>query len=97
MAHFGTEAGQPYDDLHKIYNRIVVAVRMLILTYRGRDQGSSPQDRREWETSIGWVPAADDKIPAELDVLVLEIEKVCRPAIQEGFAAGLTAKPQIGN
>jgi hypothetical protein len=87
MAHFGTEAGEPYDDFHKIYARIVVAVRMLISTYEQRDRGSLPQNRKVWEASIGWVPLDEDKIPAQLDALVFAIEKICRPAIQESFTA----------
>ena len=84
IAHFCTEAGQPYEDLHKIYAEIVVAVRMLIQTYQQRDLRSVPQNRKVWEASIGWVPLDEDRIPAQLDALVFAIEKICRPAIQDG-------------
>ena len=87
IAHFGTEAGQPYDDLHKIYAQIVVAVKMLIQTYQQRDLGSLPNNRKVWEASIGWVPSEEDKIPPQIDALVFAIEKICRPAIQETFTA----------
>jgi hypothetical protein len=83
IAHFGMEAGKPYDALHGIYSEIVVAVRMLIKTYHQRDLGSLPQNRRTWEASMGWAPE-DDKIPGRLDALIDTIEKICRPAIQEG-------------
>ena len=83
-ALFGAEASQPYDDLHKIYAEIVVAIRMLIATHQQRDRGSLPQNRNVWEASIGWAPATEDKIPAKLDALVFAIEKICRPAIQDG-------------
>jgi hypothetical protein len=85
IAIFGTEAGQSYDDFHKIYARIVVAVRMLIQTYQQRNLGSLPDNRKAWEASIGWVPLEEDKVPAELDTIVFAIEKICRPAIQETF------------
>ena len=83
MAHFGLEAGKPYDELHKIYAQIVVAVRMLIGTYQQRTQGSLPENREAWEATIGWGLLENDKIPAELDVLIDDIERICRPAIQE--------------
>jgi hypothetical protein len=82
-AHFGVEAAKPYDDLHKIYAHVVVAVRMLIGTYRQRSEGSLPENRRRWEESIGWAVTEDDKIPSRLDAIVEDIEKICRPAIQE--------------
>lgn len=83
VAHFGLEAGKPYDELHKIYTAIVVDVQMLIDTYNHRTQDSLPEGRREWEATIGRVPLENDKIPGQLDVLIDAIEKICRPAIQE--------------
>jgi hypothetical protein len=83
IAHFGLEAAQVYDDLNKIHRQIVVAVQMLISTYRQRDLGSVPENRKIWQASIGWVPAEKDRIPAQLDALIIEIERICRPAIQE--------------
>jgi hypothetical protein len=80
---FGLDAGKPYDELHKIYAQIVVAVKMLIGTYRQRTQGSLPKNHREWEATIGWRPLENDQIPGRLDVLIDAIEKICRPAIQE--------------
>jgi hypothetical protein len=82
VAHFGTEAGKPFDALNQIYSEIVVAVRLLINTHRQRDDGSLPQNRRTWEASVGWA-LEDDKIPGRLDALINTIEKICRPAIQE--------------
>lgn len=83
IAHFGLEAGISYDELHSIYAEIVVAVRMLIMTYRQQSLGSFPQNRRAWEAIIGWAPPENDKIPERLDAIVSAIEKICRPAIQE--------------
>jgi hypothetical protein len=82
MAHFGLEAGKPYDELHGIYVQIVVAVGMLIKTYQQRTQ-DSPPPATKWEATIGWVPPEDDKIPSQLNVLINDIERICRPAIQE--------------
>jgi hypothetical protein len=39
VAYFGRDAAKPYDDLHKIYADILVAVRMLLDTHRQRDMG----------------------------------------------------------
>lgn len=87
VAHFGHEAAQAYDDLSKIHRQIVVAVQSLISTYQHRDQGSLPHNRKLWEATIGWVSAEQDRIPAQLDALVQEIERICRPAIQESATA----------
>ena len=46
LTYFGPDAAKPYYDLHSVYARIVVAVQMLVGSYRQRDQGSLPQDRR---------------------------------------------------
>jgi hypothetical protein len=66
MAHFGLEAAKPYDELHKIYNEIVIAVRMLVNTYRRRTEGLLPKNREAWERTIGWAPDEHDKIPDRL-------------------------------
>ena len=83
MAHFGLEAGKPYDELHKIYAEIVVAVQMLISSHRQGDHSSLPQARETWRTSIGWGMPDQDMIPGRLDRIVEAIENICRPAIQE--------------
>jgi hypothetical protein len=94
MAHFGPEAGNPYDDLHKIKIQIVAAVRMLVETYRQRTQGSLPEDRRAWEATIGWRPLEDVNIHSQLAVLINDIERICCPAIQEA-AKGTSSWPKL--
>jgi hypothetical protein len=83
MAHFGLQAGEPYDKLRRIYNDIALAVQMLIDTYNQRNLGSLPKNRAAWEATIGWGPPENDKIPGRLDVIVDSVENICRPAIQE--------------
>jgi hypothetical protein len=83
VAHFGLAAGAPYGEFNSIYAEIITAVRMLITTYRNRDEGSLPINRVKWEAGIGWSPSDDDEIPARIDAIVSTIERICRPAIQE--------------
>jgi hypothetical protein len=83
IAYFGHEAAKPYDDLHKIYAEILVAVGMLLNTHRQRDMGFMPQGIDEWRGTIGWGSSEKDTIPARLTAIVEAIEKTCRPVIQE--------------
>lgn len=82
-AIFGVEAAKPYNELHKIYAELVVAVQMLINTHRDRGEGSLPKNRRKWEETIWARYAENDPIPSRLDRTVEAIEATCRPAIQE--------------
>jgi hypothetical protein len=83
IAHFRQEAAKPYDDLFRIRSEVISAVQMLIMTYRDRDQGSLPGDRRDWQAIMWEGRDKADPIPANLDRIVEEIENTCRPAIQE--------------
>jgi hypothetical protein len=83
LAYFGRDAAKPYDDLHKIYAEILVAVRMLIITHRQRDMGFTPQAIPQLKTTIGWGLPENDTIPARLDRIVEAIEKTCQLVIQE--------------
>jgi hypothetical protein len=82
IAYFGSAAAGPYDELRAIHGEMLVAVRMLIETYRMYDWPEREAERRKWETTIGWHSAEDD-IPRRLDAMVAAIETTCRPAIQE--------------
>jgi hypothetical protein len=66
-----------------VRGEIIVAVQMLLQTHRQRELGSLPQDRKTWETTMGWVPTAQDPIELRLNQIIDDIEKTCRPAIQE--------------
>jgi hypothetical protein len=83
IAHFGLAAAKPYDDLFHIRSEIISAVQMLIMTHRQREQGSLPNDRRDWQDIIWARRGATDPIPSRLDEIVKEMESTCRPAIQE--------------
>jgi hypothetical protein len=82
MAYFGTDAAKSYGDLHHIYAEIVVSVRMLLETYRQREFGSLPDDRRRWEAVI-WDIGPDDPIRARLGRIIEAIEATCGPVIRE--------------
>lgn len=79
---FGQDAAKPYDEIFKIRGEIVLAVRMLITTYRQREEGSLPEARKGWEKVIGWRPIGKDIITAHLNRAVDAIEAACRPIIQ---------------
>jgi hypothetical protein len=83
IAHFGLEAAKPYDDLFKIRSEVISAVQMLLMTHRNREQGSLPNDRREWQEVIWAGRNKADPTPGRLDNIVKMIEATCRPAIQE--------------
>jgi hypothetical protein len=81
VAHFGPEAGAPYDELKTILTGIISAAHMLVITYR-RD-GALPPSHAKWEAMIGWSPLDNDEIPARINAIVATIERICQPAIQE--------------
>jgi hypothetical protein len=83
IAIFGPEAAKPYDDFWRVRGEIIVAVQMLLQTHRQRELGSLPQDRKTWETTMGWVHTAQDPIEVRLNQIIEDIEKTCRPVIQE--------------
>ena len=83
IAIFGLEAAKPYDDIWRVRGEIIVAVQMLLQTHRQRELGSLPQDRKTWETTMGWVHTAQDPMEVRLNQIIEEIEQTCRPAIQE--------------
>ena len=83
VAYFGHDAAKPYDDLHKIYAEILVAVRMLLDTHRQRDMGFMPDGIQQWKSIIGWGLPEKDTIPARLTGIIEEVEQTCRPVIQE--------------
>jgi hypothetical protein len=82
QALLGQEAVKPYDDLHKVYASVMVAVRMLVMTYRDRQEGSLPVNRQEWQGMIWDVGAENDPIAMRLNQIVSAIEGICRPVIQ---------------
>jgi hypothetical protein len=77
-ALFGADASEPYKQLFQIRSEILVAVRMLITTHRQRADGSLPQDRKGWESIIGWPHTEFDPIAARVDSVVEAMEKICR-------------------
>jgi hypothetical protein len=83
IALFGSDANQPFLDFWRVRGEILVAVRMLISTHRQRHMGSLPEERKQWETTMGWVHLPVDPIAARLDGVIEAIEKICRPAIQD--------------
>ena len=60
-----------------------MSVRMLIGTHQNRHMGSLPEDRKNWETTMGWVRTDIDPIAVRLNAAIDAIEKICRPAIQD--------------
>ncbi|HEV2161197.1 MAG TPA: hypothetical protein VGR52_03025 [Stellaceae bacterium] len=96
MAYFGAEAVKPYDDLHKIYVEVVIAVRMLIDTYRNRDQGSLPAGHSRWKKVIWDIGSEDDVIRPRLDQVVAAIEAICGPAIRDIAEDDLAGEGRAG-
>jgi hypothetical protein len=82
MALFGNDAGKPFLDFWRIRGEILIDVRLLINTYKQREMGSLPDDRKKWETTIGRVQTEKDPIASRLERIIEDIEKICRPVIQ---------------
>jgi len=83
IAMFGPEAAKPYDDLWKVRADIIISVRMLLQTHQRRDLGSIPEDRKAWETTMGWLHAAQDPIDMRINQIIDVVELICRPVIQD--------------
>lgn len=83
MALLGKEALKPFEELFGIYNEIIVAVRMLMKTYR-HDKFSQkrPDNRNKWEATMGWGIIEEDPIVPKLDALILKIENICKPLLE---------------
>jgi hypothetical protein len=56
---------KPFADLAAIQNEIIVAARMLIITYRDA-RAQEPPQKAEWEATIGWGFAEKDTIDLRL-------------------------------
>jgi hypothetical protein len=82
LALFGPQTAKPYDDLFRIRGEVIVAVRMLVTMHQPNPRGEARENRKEWETTIGWPHVAPDPIDARLNLAVDEIDKICRPIIQ---------------
>jgi hypothetical protein len=82
-AIFGAESAALYEELFSARHEIIVAVQMLIETYRDRNEGTLPNDRKEWEKIIGWRPIGEDPIARRIDLAIDAIERVCRPVLQK--------------
>ncbi len=73
----------PYDEIRRIHNEIIIAVRRKIMHSRDReyDQATAKLDEK-LEATIWW-DAPRDMLQERLDQAVADIEKTCRPIIAE--------------
>lgn len=84
---FGKDKAKPFDDVHEIKSKVIVSAHMLIRTHR---QGGDPvetaqlsKNRRDWEDTVGWGVSEEDAIARRLDGVIENVEKSCRPIIDE--------------
>lgn len=84
MAYFGEEAAKPFADLGAIHAEIVTAAGELVRTFDDNAEAADPSRRDAWETTIGWGGADLDALARRLNEAVAEIERTCRPLIDEG-------------
>ena len=94
MAYFGEEAAKPFDELRKMHKEVLDAADSLARADQPGD-GASHADRAAWSAVIGRGAASqEDELAARLDRTIREIERICRPLIDEGRRAGFfTASP----
>ena len=60
IAIFGKNAAKPYNDLLALRSEILIAVRMLITSYRHRERPGLQDNIERWEAKIGWGLSDDD-------------------------------------
>ena len=93
MAYFGEEAAKPFDELRKIHKEVLDAADSLARADQPGD-GASHADRAAWSAAIGRGAASEeDELAARLDRTIREIERICRPLIDEGRRAGFFRAP----
>ena len=93
MAYFGEEAAKPFDALRKMHKEVLDAADSLARADQPGD-GASHADRAAWSAAIGRGAASqEDELAARLDRAIREIERICRPLIDEGRRAGFFRAP----
>jgi hypothetical protein len=93
MAYFGEEAARPFDELRKMHKEVLAAADSLARADQPGD-GASHSDRAAWSAAIGRGAASqEDELAARLDRTIREIERICRPLIDEGRRAGFFRAP----
>lgn len=81
VAVFGTEAGKPYDELFEIRKKINIATHMLNGTVSQSNRNE--EQNKQWRSIIFRQVDGPDDIDQNLDRVIENIEKFCRPAIQQ--------------
>jgi len=94
MAQIGKEQAEPFDEIHKIINEILVAARMLAYLWAPHRWQYSDEKKREKPLSqiekyeaIFWWAGPEDDIGKQVEDVVKKIETICEPII-----AGKTIK-----
>jgi hypothetical protein len=88
MAYFGEDAAKPFDELRKMHREVLDAADSLARTDPSAD-GASRVDRAAWSATIGRGDASqEDELASRLDRTIREVERICRPLIDEGRRAG---------
>jgi|GEM_PF-3558617 len=93
MAVFGASVAEHYDAFDKIHAEVNAAVHMLVITVGDGNDGSLPQNRKDWKATIGWCLPKDDPVKPRLDAVIEKVEAFCAPAIQES-ARKSTSEPR---
>jgi len=91
MAVFGKDCGEPFERIRKLINRLFLSARRLSRLWAKkseeiRNDKELERDRKsiEEEESIFWEDSIEkDKIKKELNQIMLNIEKICKPVLLE--------------
>lgn len=82
VALFGPSSSEPYDELIRIRASVIVAARMLNMTFRRRNNLSLREKEEKWE-DILWDRCDDDQINQRLNRVIESIESIVHPVLRE--------------
>lgn len=87
MARFGSGVVNPFEDLHKLINDILLSGNMLIITADSYNDASSEEERQRYAKrrrgyeDVIWDHGLDDPTNLRLKGIIDSIEAICRPVI----------------
>jgi len=76
MAYLGEEARKPFEELNEIKSKIISAAHIL-------SRNSMMDDAEKYEKILGYVDEKDDSIKKDIDRIITDVEKLCKPCLSK--------------